>query len=206
MNKTKWIAISITALLVFILLINSRVSPFVSLRPSSTPTSDPGITGGSPATQPAPDLDTLGPERTRPPLNWGYVDFPDLAGFEKAVVDEFAMVIYSNGQESVIMQYMTATQEQLDELAQGGGPSLAPLIDNLVRESTISSSKLIDLPGLEREGLEFELTLDDEYEYIGLIIPSEGQVLALFGVSQTANRQVLMDAYHQLIQSLKLTI
>jgi len=185
-------------------------SPTPSIAPPvSTPpevSDSPQIPDASPSEDPPNTILDM-PDRTPDPnLNWEYIEFPDLVGFEKAVVDVEAMVIYSNGLVNIIMQYISATQEQLDELVQGGGEAFDPMLEEVLGTAEITSSKMIDLPGLNRQGLELEFMLQDLWFCRGLFIPSEGQVLAVFGMAMPNDKQVLLDGYNQIIDLLKLTI
>ena len=211
MVKTRRVVLCITALLLFSLTAGCQ-KDLKSTAPSSTEMATPNPTSvlesiipptPTPSATPPEQIIPPTPERTtNPNLNIELIDFPDLDGFEKLVSDMEAMVVYRNGLVSMVTQYIEATQDQLDELVQGGGPVLEPIIDLLVGQRTVLSSKLIDLPGLDRKGLELELQVGDGNEYIGLIIPSEGQILALFGMATPLDKQLLLDGYSQLVQGL----
>lgn len=218
MEKKKWAIICLTALLLSGLLIGCGTRKDSEETQSPTPIESTALDESDASAESSGAVDspesiespesTESPEPTQsdsarnPNLDWELIDFPDLDGFEKLVVEEAAMVVYSNGMVSMAIQYLEATQEQLDELAQGGGTSLEPIFAQLVGEGTASAGKLIDLPGLDRKGLELNVTVDDDNEYIGLIVPSNGQVLTLFGMSLPADKQVLMDGYDQLVKKL----
>lgn len=137
-----------------------------------------------------------------PNLDWEVISFPDLDGFEKVVVEEEAVVVYNNGMVSLVMQYLEATEEQLNELSQGGGPAIEEVFNQLVSAGAATAGELIDLPGLNREGLELEVNVEDDNEYIGLLVPSNGQMLALFGMAASTDKQVLLDGYDQLVEKL----
>jgi hypothetical protein len=216
MVKRNKVLICLTTLLLSGLLIGCQENADPAESPSPTqevtasPTesespaeSDIPVESDAPTDASAERQETSEKERN-PNLDWELIDFPDLEGFEKLVVEEEAMVVYSKDMVSMIVQYLEATQEQLDQIAQGGGDSLQQLFGQLSSAETISAGQMIDLPGLDRQGLELQFAESDgsEYDYVGLLVPSNGQVLALFGMSMADDEQVLLDGYDQLIQKL----
>ena len=217
MEKNKWMILWLAILLLCGLVTsckgNNDISPPVDTPTSNVPRPTLNPSDGVSNDPSVPDITnsnateenvatTTQPERTLPPLDWSHINFPDLDGFEKTVVMEAAMVLYSNGPVSVLLQYQAATQEQLDDLEKGEGPALDQLMESLLHNSSIVSSKMIDLPGLNCQGLEMELSLVEEFYYKGLVIPSSGQVLVLVASAPSADAQALQSAYSQLIQLL----
>ena len=229
--KKKWVAICLTTLLLFGLLIgcagdqnsesplptsqtmdNLTTPPEPARTPSDSdtppePARTPTDSDTSPEPARTPTDSNTSPEPARTPsgVNQGLIEYPDVYGFTKIDVTEDITVYYIDGPVTMTMQYLPATQEQLDQLAQGGGASLELLFGQMFIEGTASSKGLIDLPGLNRKALELDIREPgaDGFEYIGLIIPSQGQVLTILGRAQTSNLQVLQNGFDQLIQKLR---
>jgi len=178
---------------------------------SPSPDPDPTPTETSPPTDPPtptaePDITTAPPpEPTPPPVTWEPIDFPELTGFEKMVNEQQDQVSYGHeeGYMTVVMTYVLATPTQIEQARTGRGPELEEILTQVFAlGSSILSEKVIDLPGLSRKGLEMELDVVEGIYGLGLVIPSEGQVITLLGVALEENEQDLKDAYGELVRQL----
>ena len=197
MKKTKWLALFLSVVLMLGLLTACKTSDdVVSPDPDVTPIEDT-----EPSDTPNDEISDPTPE---PFVPSEAIEFPELEGFEKTPA-EFGGVGYASETVTMTVSIVPATPEQMAEVESGWDTELEGLLSDYYFGGEVLSSKLIDMPGLDRQGLELEILFpEDAYSFIGLIIPSDEQVIALLGLSGHDHEQELLDGYNEFVENLKL--
>jgi len=113
---------------------------------------------------------------------------------------------YNSDWVTMTVSVLAATPAELAEIDSGWGPELQA---RMGFAGSVTSSQTVDLPGLRRKGLQVELSLGADFYSRGLVIPSNGQIIALYCLAQVAHggdaaKQELLNAYDQFVQNVTL--
>ena len=153
--------------------------------PSAAPPTDPGDTTAQP------------PRVTYQPLT-----YPDLDGMEKNVDENAGLASYNNGNVTLQVQLMRASEAQLDEARSKWGDELKKLSPVL---GEVIGDELVDVSGLNRKGLKLDVDFDVEgYTYLALIIPLDTQIVAVTGFASEEFGADLQNYFDELLQNLSL--
>ena len=193
--------------IVYKLCVETPEAPPAPLEPPAPPEStDPTA---KPPAPPAIIPTPTAPVATPPPATMDSIVFPDLAGFEKTVDYDISNVSYTHdsGTVVIVLDCFTATAAQLAEASGGWGPELeAMLLGSVFLGGTVTSSRVVNLPGLGRNGLELDLDVSGELITRGMVIPLEDRLISVLGVAaasmDASSEQMLLDVLELLKQEL----